>query len=92
MKTILVVFTKQKLSESEASEKKGYAYNTESDIQVGDFSKTEGRTVQITKIYDEHFKYVSKSTGELSNNDSGKFEQYPIRRISLAKIEESDED
>lgn len=70
MKTILVYYSNKILSEKEVRSIKLYAFNTNSEIEVGDVLESSSYTTKmvVAKVLDEKFKYYNNVTGDLSNN------------------------
>jgi len=89
MKTIIVIYTKEK--KLDFSKSKKYTFNTNSNLQIGDLIKTPNYNVniQIVDILDETFKYYDPLTGELSNISNNKSE---IKRLELTTDDEKDDD
>jgi len=83
MKTILVVYTDVK--NREAYRKKRYAFNTNSDVIVGDFidSNDYDTNMLVVRVLDNTYKYYNGSTGELSDNFNST-QQWEIRQLVVA--------
>jgi len=70
MKTFLACFTSKKLTTEEASVLKGYTFNTEKDIKVGETinSPAYQTPIQVTKVLEGPAKmFVHLKTGELTD-------------------------
>lgn len=70
MKTILVIFTKNKVEDSSTiATTKKYSFNTNEDIKVGDMLKSSSYSteLQVVKVLDRSYKYYNSVTGELSD-------------------------
>lgn len=67
MKTISVIFTKDKVTNEVADKMKSYTFNTESDVKVGDLVTIEGynSNLQVTKVYDMLYKNYYPANGSL---------------------------
>ena len=89
MKTVLVVFTNSRLSDT--SKMKRYTFNTSEDLKKGDLieSSTYDTKMQIVEVLKEKFNYVNTKTGDLTTtlNSTSCF---PIR--DLVQREEGDVD
>lgn len=82
MKTILVVYSNVKVDEY--TKLKRYAFNTESDVEIGDVLKSSSydTNIVVVKVLDEAFKYYNAATGKLSNNfDSTRM--YDIKKLNV---------
>lgn len=68
-KTILVVYTNEKVTAKEAARMKRYAFNTIAPVKVGDMlqSPEYSTKMQVVKILEKAHKYYNASTGELSD-------------------------
>lgn len=91
MKTIIVIYTNEKLNLlSEIGKKKKYAFNTDSEVEVGDLIKSEAydTNMQIVKILGKTHKYFNASTGELSDEYNSTL-QWEIRKMIISdKLDE----
>lgn len=70
MKTILVIYSNNKItSKKELRTIKQYAFNTTSEISIGDMlsSREYSSNMQVTNILDKSYKYYNSATGELSD-------------------------
>ena len=69
MKTILVVYTHEKLNKKESQALKRYSFNAADNIKVGMLLEAEEyeTPMQVVKILPTCYKFVNLSTGELSN-------------------------
>lgn len=69
MKTILVIYTKELITnQDEINSKKKYSFNTESNVNVNDFIKLGSRaTLQVVDILGKPFEYYNPVTGDFSN-------------------------
>lgn len=85
MKTVIGVFTREKLSVEEALKRKQYSFNCADDVEVGDYIQTEQyvNKIQIITIIVPAYKYVSVKTGELSNTRED--DSVEIRLINVMK-------
>lgn len=69
MKTIIVVYTnKESLSDKEIRMARKYAFNTESDVSVGDRieSSDYNTNILVVRILKRSYKYYNQNTGRLS--------------------------
>lgn len=70
MKTILVIFTKNKVEDSSTiATTKKYSFNTNEEIEVGDMLKSSSYSteLQVVRVLDKSFKYYNSVTGEMSD-------------------------
>ena len=67
MKTILVIYSNERVSSTKDYKK--YAFNTDSDVEVGDMLETNAYNTNliVVRVLEEAFKYYDAS-GKLSNN------------------------
>lgn len=92
MKTILVVYTDEKLSVKEINNKKmkKYCFKTDNDVKEGDILKSSSYTTNmvVTDVIEENYKYYNKENGELTNiiNSTN---CYPIKEIVLREEDEN---
>ena len=86
MKTILVVYTDQKLSVEEINNKKmqKYCFRTESEVNVGDVLKSNNYTTNmvVTDVVDKDYKYYNKQSGEMIDTINST-NCYPIKTMVL---------
>lgn len=85
MKTILVVFTKERLGkDSDTSKMKKYAYNTEADLKEGDLiiSNSYNSFLQVTNVLETLYTYYNSVTGEMSNEITSS-NQWKIKTLIL---------
>jgi len=70
MRTILVIYSNVRVSETELKSIKKYAFNTESDVRVGDIldSNSYSTKMVVVRVLDEKFKYYDGKSGKMSNN------------------------
>lgn len=71
MKTILVVYTNQKLSVEQINRQKmrKYCFRTANVVKVGDVLKSKSYTTNmvVTDVIDQDYKYYNKQSGEMVN-------------------------
>ncbi|MFI3188405.1 MAG: hypothetical protein QX190_02435, partial [Methylococcales bacterium] len=70
MKTILIIYTNQKLTGIlDIAKYQTYSFNTSIDIKVGDLisSKEYSTNMQVIKVIDKALALYNRNTGELSN-------------------------
>ena len=69
MKTILGIYTKNRVAHDVALQKKRYSFNTNLDIKVGDLIKDNSYTtpIQVTDILEKTSSFVNLVTGQLSD-------------------------
>jgi len=90
MKTILVVYTnKTNLSKKEISSLKKYAFNTPSEVSVGDLIESSEYTTSmlVVKVLDKAYDYFNSATGELSS-EFNSTAQWNIRTLVIREEEE----
>ena len=85
MKTVLVVYTSDKLSKKESQTLKRYCFNTRSAIKVGMMLETDLYTtpMQVVEIFPKSFKYVDLTSGVMSNRKAASTRQVEVREIRL---------
>ena len=90
MKTVLGIYTHNKLSSKEALKKKKYAFNTDQDLKVNDLIESNefSTPIQIVQVLDKSFNYVNIATGDLSHEITST-NQFPVREI-IIRQEKSD--
>ena len=92
MKTILVVYTDQKLTTEQINNRKmqKYCFRTESEIAVGDVLKSKNYTTNmvVTDVVDADYKYYNKQTGEM-RNDINSTNCYPIKTMVIRDEDDS---
>lgn len=86
MKTLIGIFTKEKLPLDEAIKGKQYSFNSADNIEVDDHIQTEQyrNKIQVVAVVDPAYRFVNIKTGDLSNikHDDN---YVPIREINLLK-------
>lgn len=86
MKTVLLVYTNEKLTVNQInnSKLKKYAFKTESDVKEGDMlkSSTYSSSMIVTDVIDTEYKYYNAQNGELSNEIKSTM-CYPIKTLEL---------
>jgi hypothetical protein len=83
MKTILVIYSDVKLSNSAAFVKKKYPFLTASSLKVGDRLRSPDYSTDMQVVgFMPSAKWVNKVTGELSNKHTST-EQLPLRELRL---------
>lgn len=89
MKTILVVYTNRQMSKKEIAGAKKYAFNTDSDLEVGEMISSQEYTtpMMVVKVLDESYKYFNYATGELTNKFNST-SQWEIRTLIIREDEE----
>jgi len=82
MKTILVVYSNLKVSDD--SKLKRYAFNSESDVEVGDRlnSRSYDTNLVVVKVLEEAYKYYNSNTGVLSNTFNST-KMYDIKKLEV---------
>lgn len=92
MKTILVVYTDQKLSVEQINNRKmqKYCFRTESEIEVGDILKSNSynSNLVVTDVVDADYKYYNAQNGEMTNTINST-KCYPIKTLVLREEDES---
>lgn len=92
MKTILVVYTNERLSVEQINNRKmqKYCFRTESEVEVGDVLKSKSYTnnMVVTDIVDVAYKYYNAQNGEMTNTISST-KCYPIKTLVLREEDES---
>ena len=92
MKTILVVYTDQKLSVEQINNRKiqKYCFRTENEVEVGDVleSKSYTSNMVVTDIVDADFKYYNAQSGEMTNTINST-KCYPIKTLVLREEDEN---
>lgn len=93
MKTILVVYTDQKLTVEEINNRKmqKYCFRTESnEIAVGDTLKSQNYTTNmvVTDVVDADYKYYNKQTGEM-RNEVNSTNCYPIKTLVIRDTDDT---
>jgi hypothetical protein len=89
MKTILVVYTNRQMSKKEIAGAKKYAFNTDSDLEVGEIISSQEYTtpMMVVKVLDESYQYFNFATGELTN-EFNSTSQWEIRTLIIREDEE----
>ena len=86
MKTILVVYTNEKLTVNKINNSKlrKYAFRIEDNVEEGDILKSSiySSNMIVTDVIDNDFKYFNSQSGELSNEIKSTM-CYPIKTIEL---------
>jgi hypothetical protein len=84
MNTILVCYTKKKLTKAEAHKYKRYAFNTRDKVLVGDLieSPNYDTPMRVVKVLPKSYEYYNASNGELSNAFSST-SQWEIRELVI---------
>ena len=92
MKTILVVYTDQKLSVEQINSRKmqKYCFRTESEVNVGDVLKSKSYTnnMVVTDVVDADHKYYNAQSGEMTNTINST-KCYPIKTLVLREEDEN---
>lgn len=92
MKTILVVYTDQKLSVEQINNRKmqKYCFRTESEVEVGDVlkSKSYSTNMIVTDVVNPDYKYYNTQSGEMTNTINST-KCYPIKTLGLREEDES---
>lgn len=72
MKTILVVYTNERLSVEQINNRKmqKYCFRIESEVRVGDVlkSKNYNTNMVVTDVVDADYKYYNAQNGEMTNS------------------------
>lgn len=91
MKTILVVYTNQKLSVEQINNQKmqKYCFRTDSEVKVGDIlrSKNYSTNMVVTDVIDQDYKYYNQQSGEMVNVVNST-KCYPIKTLVLREEDE----
>lgn len=92
MKTILVVYTNERLSVEQINNRKmqKYCFRTESEVTVGDVlkSKNYNANMVVTDVVDADYKYYNAQNGEMTNSINST-KCYPIKTMVLREEDES---
>jgi hypothetical protein len=92
MKTILVVYTDQKLSVEQINSRKmqKYCFRTENEVEVGDVLKFKGYTnnMVVTDVVDADYKYYNAQSGEMTYTINST-KCYPIETLVLREEDEN---
>ena len=92
MKTILVVYTNERLSVEQINNRKmqKYCFRTESEVKVGDTlkSKNYSTNMVVTDVVDADYKYYNASNGEMANTINST-KCYPIKTMVLREEDEN---
>lgn len=91
MRTILVVYTKERItSQKVLRTTKQYSFNTSDEVSVGDMLKSESynTNMQVVRVLDKSFTYYNAVTGELSDD----FKSSAQREIVTLKIRNDEQD
>lgn len=93
MKTILVVYTDQKLTVEEINNRKmqKYCFRTKSnEIAVGDTLKSQNYTTNmvVTDVVDADYKFYNKQTGEM-RNEVNSTNCYPIKTLVIRDTDDT---
>lgn len=85
MKTILVIYTANTVTNNSTVAKyKRYAFNTKSDIEIGDLISSAAYTtsMQVVKVLSKSYKYYNAETGKLSDRFSST-KQWNIKELVI---------
>ena len=91
MKTIIVIYTNNRINSSkEVNSKPKYSFNTNSDLKVGDIIKSSqySSNMQVVSVLDKCYKYVNCKTGDLSM-DCNSTNCFAIRELVIRDEEEN---
>ena len=92
MKTILVVYTNERLSVEQINNRKmqKYCFRTESEVTVGDVlkSKNYNTNMVVTDVVDADYKYYNMQNGEMTNSINST-KCYPIKTMVLREEDEN---
>ena len=85
MKTIFVVYSNEKVNVNNTGLKR-YAFNTESEVEVGDciVSRSYDTMMVIVKVLDEKFNYYNTATGELTK-ECRNTKAYEIKKLEIVE-------
>ena len=85
MKTILVIYTFERLSKKAARTSRRYSFNTEARVSVGDMFEAEeyATPMQVVEILPKTYRYVDTNSGELSNRRKASTKQFEIRTLEI---------
>lgn len=87
MKTIFVIYTNKKIEKP--GYQKRYAFNTASDIKVGDMidSPSYDTNMQVVQVLDKGYKFFNSKTGDMSNEMTNS-NLYEIRELEIRANED----
>ena len=91
MKTIIVIYTNNRINSSkEVNSKPKYSFNTNSDLKVGDIIKSSqySSNMQVVSVLDKCYKYVNCKTGDLSM-ECNSTNCFAIRELVIQDEEEN---
>jgi hypothetical protein len=77
------------MSKKEIAGAKKYAFNTDSDLKVGEIISSQEYTtpMMVVKVLDESYQYFNFATGELTNKFNST-SQWEIRTLIIREDEE----
>ena len=91
MKTILVVYTNERLSVEQINTRKmqKYCFRIEGEVTVGDVlkSKNYNTNMIVTDVVDADYKYYNTHSGEMTNSINST-KCYPIKTMVLREEDE----
>ena len=91
MKTIFVIYTKKVITDpKELCKYKKYAFNTDSEIKVGDLIKSPDydTPMQVILILDKSYKYYNSVSGDLSD-EINSTKQWLIKDLVIRESSEA---
>ena len=92
MKTILVVYTNEKLTVEQINNRKlqKYCFRTDSEVAVGDVLKSNNynSNMIVTDVVDADYKFYNAQTGEM-RNEINSTKCYPIKTMVLRDEDET---
>ena len=91
MKTILVVYTNEKLTKKEYVSLKPYFFNTFANLKVGDLVRSPDydADMQVVEVLDKAYKYVNLADDKLSDKRYST-RQFELRELKIATPSKSD--
>lgn len=93
MKTILVIYTLEKLNEGQVrrhlANQKAYAFNTDAKVKVGTLIKTPkySTPMQVVEVFSTAYKYFNSKTGQVYSKSVKSFFQGTIATLKLQKAQ-----
>ena len=92
MKTILVVYTNEKLTVEQINNRKlqKYCFRTDGEVAVGDVLKSNNynSNMIVTDVVDADYKFYNAQTGEM-RNEINSTKCYPIKTMVLRDEDET---
>jgi hypothetical protein len=87
MKTILVVYTFDKLTKKSVQGVKKYAFNVSFPVKVGDMFDSDDYStpMQVVEVMKKTFKYVNTFSGDLSNKPFYSTKNFELRELVMSQ-------